>query len=130
LVARTLGLPAWCGAAGDPRAAGTRKLAGWLLALLWLRFGAGVQGVADGVAHAPLGAAGRPAQRQEPACWALAFEMGEPFAVELVGELVQWLHVLPLGCLVQWCGRGPGCAGLAVRADRGKVIWLVVVGWV
>jgi hypothetical protein len=62
--------------------------AGWLLALLWLRFGSGVQGVADGVADAPLGAAGRPAQRQEPACWALAFEVGEPFAVELVGELV------------------------------------------
>jgi hypothetical protein len=67
---------------------GVGKLDGWLLVLLWLRFGAGVQGVADGVADAPLGAASRPAQRQELACWALAFEMGEPFAVELIGELV------------------------------------------
>jgi hypothetical protein len=56
--------------------------------LLWLKFGAGVPGAADGVADAPLGAAGRPAQGQEPACRALAFEVGEPFAVELVGELV------------------------------------------
>lgn len=88
LLVRTLGVPAWCGAVGDPRAADAGKFAGWLLALLWLRFGAGVQGVADGVADAPLGAAGRPAQRQEPACWALTFEVGKPFAVELVGELV------------------------------------------
>jgi hypothetical protein len=48
------------------------------------------------VADAPLGAAGGPLQCQELACWALALEVREPFTVELVGELVQWHHRIPL----------------------------------
>ena len=56
--------------------------------LLWLEFGAQAQGVADGVADAPVGAAGRPARCQELAREPLAFGVRQPFAVELVGEQV------------------------------------------
>ncbi len=90
------------------------------MVLLGLGFGARAQHLADGVAEVPLGAAGGAAQREEPARWALGFEVGQPFAVELVGELVQWLHLIPLGSCpaerrlvwVQCAGAGGVCLAL------------------
>jgi len=77
-----------------------------------------VQGAADGVAEAPLSAAGRLAQRQEPACWPLALEVDEPLTVELVGELMQWQHLIPL--VVRFGGVAAGRAGLRRAEPHGR----------
>jgi hypothetical protein len=52
------------------------------------------------------GCSGSPGARLEPARWALGFEVSELFAVELGGELVQWLHLISpgLSSSVVWYG--------------------------